>query len=896
MTSELPKHVDAKAIEAKWYEWWKEKGFFRAEAGRGGEPYAIVIPPPNVTGILHMGHALNESIQDVMVRRKRMQGFNAVWVPGTDHAGIATQNVVERELKKQGKSRWDMPREDFLRRVWEWKEQYGGTILHQLERLGSSCDWSRTRFTMDEGLSDAVAEVFVRLYDKKLIYRGEYIINWCPRCCTALSDEESEHENHAGHLYHVRYPVKGGRKNEFVVVATTRPETLLGDVAVAVNPRDERYAKFRGKTLVLPVLGREIPVIEDDFVDPQFGTGAVKVTPAHDPNDFEMGRRHGLPTINVMTDDGEMNENAGPYSGLDRFACRKKIVADLEAAGQLAKIEDHAHAVGHCYRCHTVVEPRLSPQWFVKMKPLARPAIDAVKDGRVRFVPERWNKVYLEWMENIRDWCISRQIWWGHRIPVFYCEETDCQHEWAAKGQPARCPRCGSERFRQDPDVLDTWFSSWLWPFSVFGWPKDGEDLRTFYPTSDLVTAPEIIFFWVARMIMAGLEFMGDVPFRRVYLHGTVRDGQGRKMSKSLGNSIDPLDIIGDFSADALRFSLIALTATGQDVYISKEKFELGRNFGTKIWNAARFLQMHTGDAAIDVARPEFEPALLTADDQHILALLHKAIAACDENVERCRFNDYAKTIYDFFWHEFCDWYVEYAKQPLNGGDPARKTEVLRVMHYVLSRALCLLHPIMPFLTEELWQGMGYAALAESIVVAPWPTAMDEEELAAWGVHPEGGASAPATPAPWGWARTGRPASGAPPPQAADSCRRPPAPAAGERVRADREAYLPYLKAQKLEVETDFTPARPMPSVITPLGTLFMSLEGHVDVEAERRRLGEQLAKTEQELESVGKRLDNVQFVSRAPAEVVDQVRARKRELQEKREKLAKLIDAMAST
>ena len=894
--SELPKNYDPKAIEQKWYDWWTAQGYFHSDATRGGKPYTVVIPPPNVTGILHMGHALNESIQDVMVRRKRMQGFNTVWVPGTDHAGIATQNVVERQLKKQGKSRWDLPREEFLKQVWAWKDQYGGTILNQLRKLGNSCDWDRTRFTMDEGLSDAVAEVFVRLYEKKLIYRGEYIINWCPRCGTALSDEESEHENQAGHLYHIRYLVKGGRKNEYVTVATTRPETLLGDTAVAVNPRDDRYARFKGKTLLLPVLGREIPLIEDDFVDPQFGTGAVKVTPAHDPNDFEMGRRHGLPMINVMTDAGEMNENAGPYQGLDRAACREKIVADLQEAGLLGKIEDHAHAVGHCYRCRTVVEPRLSPQWFVKMKPLARPAIEAVKDGRVRFVPERWNKVYLDWMENIRDWCISRQIWWGHRIPVFYCEETDCQHVWAAKGQPAKCPRCGSDKFRQDPDVLDTWFSSWLWPFSVFGWPKDNADLRFYYPTADLVTGPEIIFFWVARMVMAGLEFMGDVPFRRVYLHGTVRDNQGRKMSKSLGNSIDPLDIIADFSADALRFSLIALTATGQDVYISKEKFELGRNFGTKIWNAARFMQMHTGERAPDIREPRFDPALLTADDQHILALLHKTISACDEHIERCRFNDYAKAMYEFFWHEFCDWYVEYAKQPLNGTDEARKAEVLRVMHYVLSRALCLLHPVMPFLTEELWQGMGYASMAASVMIAPWPRALDEEELASWGVQAEAVAYVDAKHAAIGLARNLRADYGLAPAQTADFVLRPADAAAGDRVRADREAYRPYLKADKLEVETDFMPAKAMPSVITPLGTLFMSLEGHVDVEAERRRLAEQLEKTEQELENASKRLENENFVSRAKPEVVEQFRARKRELQEKRDKLGKLIEAMAAS
>jgi valyl-tRNA synthetase len=889
---ELPKHYDPKAIEDKWYAWWQENGFFHSDSSRPGKPYTVVIPPPNVTGILHMGHALNETIQDVLVRRRRMQGFNTVWVPGTDHAGIATQNVVERQLKKEGKSRWDLGRDAFVDRVWQWRAQYGSTIQNQQKKLGVSCDWNRERFTMDEGLSEAVAEVFVRLYEKKLIYRGEYIINWCPRCCTALSDEESEHEDTPGHLWYIRYPVKGSR-NAFLTVATTRPETLLGDAAVAVNPRDERYASVRGKTLLLPILDREIPVIEDDFVDPQFGTGAVKVTPAHDPNDFEMGRRHSLPLLNVMTETGEMNENAGPYRGLDRFACREKIVSDLQAAGLLEKIEPHSHAVGHCYRCHTIVEPRVSPQWFVKMKPLARPAIEAAKEGRVRFVPERWNKVYLEWMENIRDWCISRQIWWGHRIPVYYCDAEGCGHEWAARTAPAACPHCGSAHFHQDPDVLDTWFSSWLWPFSVFGWPKDSPDLKFYYPTDDLVTAPEIIFFWVARMIMAGLEFMGDVPFRRVYLHGTVRDNQGRKMSKSLGNSIDPLDIIRDFSADALRFSLVALTATGQDVYISKEKFELGRNFGTKIWNAARFLQM-AGPAPSDLASPSFDPALLTADDQHILALLHRTVAACDDHIDRCRFNDYAKTAYEFFWHEYCDWYLEYAKRPLASADPARKAQVLKVMHVVLSRSLCLLHPVMPFLTEEIWHGMGYAdALSPTILRAPWPEALDEDALAAAGISPEAVAYVDAKHDAIGRVRNLRADYGLPPGQTADFVLRPADAASGDKVRADRDAYLPHLRASRLEVEADYTPPRPTPSVITPLGTFFMSLEGHVDHEAERKRLAEQLRKTEAELAAAEKRLQNESFISRAPAAVVEAARAKKQELQARREKLATLLDAL---
>ncbi|MBP1589565.1 MAG: valine--tRNA ligase [Kiritimatiellae bacterium] len=891
--NELPKTYDAKAIEPKWYAWWKDHGLFHSDATRGGKPYSVVIPPPNVTGILHMGHALNETIQDVLVRRRRMQGYNTVWVPGTDHAGIATQNVVERQLKKEGKSRWDLGRDEFLKRVWAWREQYGGTILRQMQTLGISCDWDRTRFTMDEGLSEAVAEVFCRLYDKKLIYRGEYIINWCPRCCTALSDEESEHEDEEGHLWHIRYPVKDGRAGECVIVATTRPETLLGDTAVAVNPRDERYARFRGKTLILPLVGREIPLIEDDYCDPTFGTGAVKVTPAHDPNDFEMGRRHDLPVINVMTDDAHMNEAAGAYAGLDRFECRTRIVADLQTQGFLVKVESHRHAVGHCYRCHTAVEPRLSPQWFVRMKPLARAAIEAAKDGRVRFVPERWTKVYLEWMENIRDWCISRQIWWGHRIPVYYCDNPACRHEWAARTAPAECPECHGTAFHQDPDVLDTWFSSWLWPFSTFGWPREGADLSFYYPTTDLVTAPDIIFFWVARMIMAGLEFMGDVPFRRVYLHGTVRDNQGRKMSKSLGNSIDPLDIVRDFSADALRFSLVALTATGQDVYISKEKFELGRNFGTKLWNAARFMQMNQHGAAVDVASPVFDPALLTPDDQYILAQLHRTIRACDEHIERCRFNDYAKAVYEFCWHEFCDWYVEYAKQPLNGADAARKAEVLKVMNYVFSRSLCLLHPIMPFLTEELWHGLGYTTIAESIVNAPWPTPLDDDELAAWGVQSAAVAYVSAKHAAMTLARNLRADYGLSPAQTADFVLRPLDPDTAARVQADRADYLSVLRAASLQVETSYTPPHPLPSVITPLGTLFMSLEGHIDAEAEKKRLSEQIAKAQADILGVSRRLDNADFVARAPAAVVQQVRERRQALEEKLQKLQTLLDAI---
>ena len=888
--TELSKNYDPKSIEDRWYQWWTEHGYFHGDAARGGEPYCIVIPPPNVTGILHMGHALNNTIQDVVIRWKRMQGRNTVWVPGTDHAGIATQNVVERELKKENKTRTDLGREAFVQRVWSWKEKYGSTIISQLKKLGCSCDWQRERFTMDEGLSNAVAEVFVRLYEKKLIYRGKYIINWCPRCQTALSDEESEHEDLGGKLYYIRYPVEKGLK-AFITVATTRPETLLGDVAVAINPRDERYRHLVGKIVRLPVLNRALKVIEDDFVDPKFGTGVVKVTPAHDPNDFAMGIRHQLTPIDVMNDDGTMNAEAGPYAGMDRFACREALVEDLKDAGLVEKIEDHDHAVGHCYRCHTMVEPRLSPQWFVKMKPLARAGIEAVRAGKIRFVPERWTKVYLDWMENIRDWCISRQIWWGHRIPVFYCNV--CNHEWAAKGQPKTCPKCGAADLRQDEDVLDTWFSSWLWPFSVFGWPEKNKDLSFYYPTNSLVTASEIIFFWVARMIMSGLEFMGDVPFSEVYIHGTVRDNTGLKMSKSLGNSIDPLAIIGKYSADALRFSLMMLTATGQDVYVSDEKFEIGRNFGTKIWNAARYMQMHMKGQPVVVDKPDFDVKLLSADDQHILARLHETIAACDENLQRYRLNDYAKALYEFLWHQFCDWYVEYSKQVLYGSDEPRRQTVLKVMNYVFAEALKLLHPLMPFLTEELWHGMGYSKLSESIMVAPWPKAMDQDRLQAWGIAALTVSYVDARHDLIRVGRTLRADYNISPAEKLNYTVRPINEDAARQLKADRDTIVALLKAGQFVVDPAFTPSKAMPSGLTSLGTIYMSIEGLIDVEAEVEKLSGQIEKIDQDLERISKKLENVDFISKAPPEVVEQQNTRKRELIEKREKLVKLMEML---
>jgi len=888
--AELEKNYNPKEVEEKWYAQWTERGLFHGEAADGGNPYCVVIPPPNVTGKLHMGHALNSTIQDVLIRWHRMKGDNTVWVPGTDHAGIATQNVVERKLMAQDKTREDLGRESFVDAVWEWKEEYGSTIINQLKKLGSSCDWERERFTMDEGLSDSVAEVFVRLYDKGLIYRGNYIINWCPRCQTALSDEESEHQAQQGKLYYIRYPLKGGKRKDGVVVATTRPETLLGDVAVAINPRDTRYNNIKGKTLLLPILERELVVVEDDFVDPEFGTGAVKVTPAHDPNDFEMGQRHKLESINVMNEDATMNENAGPYAGMDRFDCRKKLIEDLEEQGLLEKVEDHNNAVGHCYRCSTMVEPRLSPQWFVKMKPLARPAIEAVKDGRIRFVPERWTKVYLEWMENIRDWCISRQIWWGHRIPIFYCD--DCGHEWAAKGSPTCCAKCNSENIRQDEDVLDTWFSSWLWPFSVFGWPEKSEDLDFYYPTCTLVTASEIIFFWVARMIMSGLEFMGDIPFTDVYIHGTVRDDKGRKMSKSLGNSIDPLTIIEKYSADALRFSLIMLTATGQDVYVSDDKFELGRNFGTKIWNAARYMQMQTKeDFPADFSDPVLQADQLSPDDLHILAKLHETIEACNENLQRFRFNDVAKALYDFIWHQYCDWYVEYSKPTLYGEDPVRREQVLKVMHYVFSSSLRLLHPLMPFLTEELWVGMGYNTESESIMNAPWPEVKADEELEEqWGI---GSSVVNYVDAKYDLIRVARTLMadyGLLPKQKVDFILRPSGPEKAEYLADDLASIAALIRAGSLKiVDTDQTP-KAAPSALTRLGTIYMPIENLVDIQTELARLNGQLKKIIEDLQRVTKKLDNLDFIQKAPREVVAIQENRKKELIEKSEKLKKLI------
>ncbi len=717
MPEELSKQYNPKETEEKWYKIWEQKNLFSAKVSANKQPYCIVIPPPNVTGILHMGHALNNTIQDILIRYHRMKGQAALWMPGTDHAGIATQNVVERSLAKEGLKRQDLGIERFIEKVWEWKERNGSTIISQLKKLGASCDWSRTRFTMDAAYSESVTEAFIWLFKKKLIYQGYYIINWCPRCQTALSDEEASHVELQGNLYYLKYPFKNN-PNEFICVATTRPETMLGDTAVAVNPKDPRYKEHIGKTLILPLVNREIKIIADTMVDMQFGTGAVKVTPAHDPNDYRMGKKHKLDFVNVMAPDGKMNSSAGKFSGLDRFKAREAVLEELKTIGLLEKIQAHNLSIGHCYRCQTIVEPYLSKQWFVKMVPLAKPAIKAVKNGKIKFYPQRWTKVYLSWMENIQDWCISRQIWWGHRIPVYYCR--NCQTKNPAKGiivsklKPEKCPKCASTDIFQDKDVLDTWFSSWLWPFATLYWPKDSADLKYFYPTSTLVTASDIIFFWVARMIMAGLEFKKKIPFKDVYIHGIVRDVIGKKMSKSSGNVIDPLEVIAEYGTDALRFSLISITAQGQDVYLSKERFEQGRNFANKIWNASRFILMNLKpeNANADLC-VFFKKEKLDIANRWILSRFYSTLKKTEGDLAAYRFNEAANNLYSFFWHEFCDWYLELIKPQIN------QEQTQLIMYKVLEKTLRVIHPFMPFISEEIWQRLPGAK--GSIMQQSWP-------------------------------------------------------------------------------------------------------------------------------------------------------------------------------
>ncbi len=883
--NELPKTYDPSQVEDKWYAIWEREGYFYGDEDQPGPRFSVVIPPPNVTGVLTMGHVLNNTLQDILVRFKRMDGHVTVWIPGTDHAGIATQNAVEKQLAKEGLDRHRLGREAFLQRVWEWKEKYGRTILLQLRKLGASCDWRRERFTMDPGLSRAVREVFVRLYEKGLLYRGQRIIHWCVRCHTALSDEEAitVEGGEAGSLWHIRYPAEDGGPG--VVVATTRPETMLGDTGVAVHPADERYRSLIGKQVVLPLLGRPIPVVADESVDPKFGTGAVKVTPAHDAADFDIAQRHGLPALVVMDTEGRINENGGPYQGLDRFAARKKIVADLEAQGLLVKVEPYRVPVRRCERCQTIIEPYLSTQWFVRMKPLAGPAIAAVKTGALKLTPERWVGVYLHWLENIRDWCISRQLWWGHRIPVWYCRE--CGKETVARVDPTACAHCGSGAIEQDPDVLDTWFSSWLWPFSTMGWPERTRTLERFYPTDVLVTGADIIFFWVARMVMAGYEFVGDVPFRSVYFNSIVRDLQGRKMSKSLGNSPDPLEVIQEYGADALRFTIVALAPPGEDVRYAKEKTDLGRHFANKIWNAARFvLRQVPADTRVESLQV-FRSEDFGLADRWILSRLERVSREARAALEQFRFNEVALGLYQFLWHEYCDWYIEMSKLALAEPTSPQARVTRSVLVGVLERALRLLHPIMPFVTEEIWQHLPIERVAPSIMVAPFPRPDDR-----W-LDPEAEALAGQLIAAIRGVRNLRADLGIAP-SARITVRLPSS--VPPQTRVLLEQYLGLLaRVGTVEVLAPLEHPVGEPSVVVDgIGEIFVPVRGLVDTAEVRDRLERELLKVRKDLEQVEGKLARADFVARAPQEIVAKEKEKAGALRERAENLQRHLQALA--
>ena len=870
--SELPKTYDPKSVEDKLYSFWNDSGFFHAEVNPDKKPYTIVIPPPNVTGQLHMGHAFDETLQDILIRTKRMQGYEALWMPGTDHAGIATQIKVEENLRKEeGLTRYDLGREKFLERVWDWKNKYGDRIISQLKKLGSSCDWERERFTMDEGCSKAVREVFVNLYNKGLIYKGHRIINWCPHCTTALSDAEVEYETQPGKLWHIRYPLSDGSGE--LVVATTRPETFMGDTGVAVNPNDERYKHLIGKTCILPIMNREIPIFGDEYVDMEFGTGCVKVTPCHDPNDFEMGQRHNLEQILVFNEDATVNENGGKYEGMDRYECRKAVIKDLEEGGYLVKIEDHEHNVGTCYRCGTTVEPMTSAQWFVKMAPLAKPAMDVVTEGKTRFVPDRFSKTYLRWMENVHDWCISRQLWWGHRIPAFYCD--DCGEMTVSKEDIHVCPKCGSHNVRQEEDVLDTWFSSALWPFSTLGWPEKTKELEYFYPTSTLVTGYDIIFFWVARMIFSGVEHMGETPFETVYIHGLVRDAQGRKMSKSLGNGIDPLEIIDQYGADALRFTLATGNSPGNDMRFSTERVEASRNFCNKIWNASRFIQMNL---TIDKDKAAELPEALTIEDKWIVSKYNTLIAEVTRNIDQYELGLAAAKLNDFIWDNFCDWYIEIAKTRLQNGDE----NVQKVLCYVLSGAMQLLHPFMPFITETIWQALPHEG--PSVMVSQWPAYDETLHFAAEEAQMETLMDAVRA------IRNRRSEMNVPPSKKAKVL----VLTEKKDTFAAGAGFFPKLAyASDIElIDTVPEDAARMASVVTGDAQLYMPMGDLIDFAAERARLEKEKAKVEDDIAFVMKKLDNPNFVSKAPEKVV----AVEREKVEKlREHLAKLEESIAA-
>lgn len=865
----LSKTYDPKDFEKRLYAEWLEKGYFKSSPNPDKKPFCIVLPPPNITGQLHMGHALDHTLQDVLIRWKRMDGYEALWQPGTDHASIATEvKVVERIKEQEGKTKYEIGREEFLKRAMDWKEEFGGIIVEQMKQLGNSCDWDRERFTMDKGCNEAVTEFFVKLYEKGQIYRGNRIINWCPDCKTTLSDAEVEHEEKDGNFYHIKYFLKDS--DEFLEIATTRPETMLGDTGIAVNPEDERYAHLVGKTAILPIVGRELPIVADDYVDKDFGSGAVKMTPAHDPNDFGVGQRHNLEEINVMNEDGTMNELAGKYQGMDRYECRKQLMKDLEEAGYVIAIKDHPHAVGTCYRCHTVIEPRLSEQWFVKMDELAKPAIDILKSKELEFVPERYDKTYLQWLENIRDWCISRQLWWGHQIPAYYCQE--CGEVVVAKEMPKSC-KCGCGEFKQDEDVLDTWFSSALWPFSTLGWPHNTEELEYYYPTNVLVTGYDIIFFWVVRMAFAGMFCMNEKPFDHVLIHGLVRDSQGRKMSKSLGNGIDPLEVIDQYGADALRFMLVTGNSPGNDMRFYMERVEAARNFANKLWNASRFVFMNIDEEIMNGVTRESVEANLTIADKWIISRANNVVKEVIDNMDKFDLGIAAQKIYDFAWTEYCDWYIEIVKPRLYGDDVQAKKAALYTLTYVLETILKLLHPYMPFITEEIYT---YLPTVEgSIVIANWPHYKEEDNMASEEEMMELAMDGIRN------IRNARAEMDVPPSKKAKVIIVP-TEEKKSAVEATKEYFVTLASASMVEIAaTEENIPEDAVSVVINGAKIFIPLDELVDFEKEKERLTKEKAKLEGEIKRVNGKLSNQGFLAKAPESLVNEEKAKKEKFEE---------------
>jgi len=882
--NKLQSVYNPKIVEDEWYKYWLKNDIFTAKNKKSKENnYSIVMPPPNITGSLHIGHALNNTLQDIMIRWKRMQGYNVLWLPGTDHAGIATQNVVEREIAKEGKTRYDIGREEFTKRAWQWRDKYGSNILNQLKKIGCSCDWSRLRFTLDEGLSKAVRKVFVTLFEEGLIYRSNYVINWCPRCQTALADIEVEQREENANLYYVEYPIKNSPE-EKITVATTRPETMLGDTAIAVNPKDKRYKKYIGKVAILPLVGRELPIVADDYVDPEFGTGAVKITPAHDLNDFELGQRHDLEEINILNDDGTTNKNAGKYNNMSVMECRKKIIEDLKEKGYLQKVDSYRHSIGHCYRCDTVIEPYLSKQWFVKIEELAKPAIDAVETDKTTFVPKRWSKVYFEWMYNIRDWCISRQLWWGHRIPVWYCQ--DCGEMMVLMDDPLECSKCHSKNIIQDKDVLDTWFSSALWPFSTLGWPEDTPDLEEFYPTSLLITGFDIIFFWVARMMMMGLKFKNDIPFEKVFINPLIKDIEGKKMSKSKGNVIDPLLMIDQYGADALRMTLAALTIQANYIRLAKEKIETFRNFTNKIWNVARFSLTHLED--FDPEEVKKDDLKYSLFDEWILYQLNNTVKKVTESLNNFKFSDAAMTIYDFSWNYFCDWYVELIKETLYSKDgTAEKKTAQYVLWFVLDNILRLLHPFMPFITEEIWQKIPHKEL--SISISSWPEYekirakknLEEKVLTIQEVIKT--------------IRNIKAEMNIPLAKGIDVLIN----VVNNEKEELIEEHLPFIKnlahVQSFQVGDSLEKPECSATGVLEDIEIFIPLAGVIDLEAEIQRLEKKVQKTEKDMIVINKKLNNADFIQKAPENIIKKEREKIKELTDIRDRIEKNLKALKS-